>query len=372
MPGLDAIRDMQNATAQSMSRGPDRNAGAAMGKHDFLLLLSAQLRHQDPLDPQSDSDFATSLAQFASLEQMMNMSESLTSMQAFGLVGQYVVATTLISGRLMEIAGVVDSVFMSDGRKFAQIGEYAVPVDDISEVFDGSMFPSPQDLLRASDNLLDRIVEAQISDTVTIEGVVRGVEVRNGRLHALVELPSGQTHLVQVGAIFNIRSTPTPPAPPPPEIPPLDVENTVSDGNGGYIEMDDDGMPIYHWAWDAEEEEWASTAIPPLDVDNTAPDGNGGKVQVDDGGEPIYLWTWNPEDGKWESAPVGAAPPGDDNGDDSNGDSGKVDDDNKDGGDGGASPQGNSLSFSSMGQASSSYNNNGGSFGGGSGFSGVA
>ncbi|MBQ7611618.1 MAG: flagellar hook assembly protein FlgD [Spirochaetaceae bacterium] len=51
-----------------------------LGKNDFLELLIAQLTHQDPTSPVQDTEFIAQMAQFSSLEQMMNMTESLTFM----------------------------------------------------------------------------------------------------------------------------------------------------------------------------------------------------------------------------------------------------------------------------------------------------
>ena len=92
MSTTGVIRDLMNETAWQQARdaqalreesyrdrdGVNRNVGSIMGKNDFLMLLSAQLRHQDPLNPQSDSEFAAQLAQFSALEQMQNMSETLS------------------------------------------------------------------------------------------------------------------------------------------------------------------------------------------------------------------------------------------------------------------------------------------------------
>ena len=49
----------------------------SMGKDDFLKLFVAQLQHQDPLNPKDGSEMASQLAQFNSLEQMMNMNKAL-------------------------------------------------------------------------------------------------------------------------------------------------------------------------------------------------------------------------------------------------------------------------------------------------------
>ncbi|MBM3329494.1 MAG: flagellar hook capping protein [Calditrichaeota bacterium] len=48
-------------------------AGRTTEKEDFLRLLVAQLRHQDPLNPVEGSNFAAQLAQFSSLEELRNI-----------------------------------------------------------------------------------------------------------------------------------------------------------------------------------------------------------------------------------------------------------------------------------------------------------
>ena len=50
-----------------------------MGSLDFLNLLVTQLQNQDPLNPQDSAEFASQLAQFTSLEQMIQMNDSLQS-----------------------------------------------------------------------------------------------------------------------------------------------------------------------------------------------------------------------------------------------------------------------------------------------------
>lgn len=49
-----------------------------LGKTDFLNLLTTELQHQDPTQPQDDSAFAAQLAQFSALEQLQNANQTLT------------------------------------------------------------------------------------------------------------------------------------------------------------------------------------------------------------------------------------------------------------------------------------------------------
>ena len=57
--------------------------GQTLGKTDFLNLLTTQLQHQDPTQPQDDSAFAAQLAQFSSLEQLQNANQTLTDIDGY-------------------------------------------------------------------------------------------------------------------------------------------------------------------------------------------------------------------------------------------------------------------------------------------------
>jgi len=202
-----------------------RKTGGDMGKHDFLMLLSAQLRYQDPLEPMKDSDFAAQLAQFSALEQMENMNQTLAAMsnyQAFGLAGKLVVASAYVDGVLTNIFGTVDAVFTQDGVTYAQIQGLMVPVSAITDVIDNSNALTPAMLIETSNNLIGRSVKAQY-DKKEITGTVTGLFVDDGDLWVRIyDESSGKETAVPIGCIYDIRQSGTAATEEPPEEPPED------------------------------------------------------------------------------------------------------------------------------------------------------
>jgi len=83
-------------------------AGGAMGKDQFVKLLVAQMTHQDPLNPMDSTQMAAQLAQFSSVEQLMNINTQLQSQTtgdaqildaldrnaALGMIGRSVIAAS--------------------------------------------------------------------------------------------------------------------------------------------------------------------------------------------------------------------------------------------------------------------------------------
>ena len=53
-----------------------------LGRDQFLELLVAQLKHQDPLNPMQPDAFAAQLAQFSSVEQLTKLNSAFTALQS--------------------------------------------------------------------------------------------------------------------------------------------------------------------------------------------------------------------------------------------------------------------------------------------------
>jgi len=109
------------------------------GKEEFLTLLVAQMQNQDPLEPLSNEEFVAQLAQFNSLEQMININDSLESelvlqtlSSASNLLGKEVeaVAASADSGEgYKEISGTVQEARLEEGAVVLSLNTEAGPVE---------------------------------------------------------------------------------------------------------------------------------------------------------------------------------------------------------------------------------------------------
>ncbi len=81
-PGETAATPPIGAAEPSGTRGAlPTNKKGAMGKDQFLQMLTAQLKNQDPLNPMDSKDMAAQLAQFSTVEQLIQMNSTLAGQQ---------------------------------------------------------------------------------------------------------------------------------------------------------------------------------------------------------------------------------------------------------------------------------------------------
>ncbi|MCR5509715.1 MAG: hypothetical protein K6F54_01975 [Lachnospiraceae bacterium] len=136
---MSAIAHIENgeivssATQDSLSKA---KAGTA-NKDDFLQLLVAQMKYQDPMEPTENTQWVSQYAQFSQVEELQNMATSMSLQRASGLVGQTVIMNVEDSkGEATEVEGNVDFVSYEGGNAYLSINGELYAMTDLKHVVD--------------------------------------------------------------------------------------------------------------------------------------------------------------------------------------------------------------------------------------------
>ncbi|MFS0869716.1 flagellar hook capping FlgD N-terminal domain-containing protein [Paenibacillus xylanilyticus] len=111
-----------------------------LGKDQFLKILITQLQNQDPMQPMEDKEFIAQMAQFSSVEQLVNISSQLKALnQSLGAVSSmigreisWLSSNKEDNGTLRQ--GIVDSIIVRDGVQYAKVGDDEIELNEIIQV----------------------------------------------------------------------------------------------------------------------------------------------------------------------------------------------------------------------------------------------
>lgn len=78
-PAVNPITSLPDSTP---AKAVNSAAGGLANENTFLKLLVAQLKNQNPLNPQDGTQFVAQLAQFSGLEQSIQMRQDLDAIRA--------------------------------------------------------------------------------------------------------------------------------------------------------------------------------------------------------------------------------------------------------------------------------------------------
>jgi len=111
------VSSIANITSQT-TQALNSTANNDLGKDEFLQLLVAQLRNQDPLEPMEDMQFIAQMAQFSELEQIVNMNESLNNSINVDYVTSQSIANSMVTSLLGKtVTADSDLVYMGEGEE---------------------------------------------------------------------------------------------------------------------------------------------------------------------------------------------------------------------------------------------------------------
>lgn len=112
---MSTVTTAPTATTSTAAAAGLRSTKPALGKDDFLKLLVAQLKNQDPQNPADGTQMAAQLAQFSSVEQLTNINDKLASQGTAqtSLISQ--VAMGAASGNIGKVITAESDLIQLDG-----------------------------------------------------------------------------------------------------------------------------------------------------------------------------------------------------------------------------------------------------------------
>lgn len=123
------------------------SGGSKLGKDAFLQLLVTQMKYQDPLEPQDNSEYIAQLATFSQLEETQNMERTLENNQAASLVGKNVMVktTSATTGEVYYVAGKVEYVAIENNKSYLSIDGKRYSIDQLDTVMDDDYWQAYQE-----------------------------------------------------------------------------------------------------------------------------------------------------------------------------------------------------------------------------------
>ncbi len=185
-------------SATSTNNATSTTKGNIISKDQFMQMLVAQLKNQDPLNPMDGTQFAAQLAQFSTVEQLYNVSESMSNMsssmstmndmQVTGLIGSTVTAegdTTTVNGSTSDLFYNLDGdtlqstikIYNSDGSlvRTLTVGSQGAGANSVAWDSNGLSSGTYTFDVAATDKS-----GASVDVTKMLNGVVTGVNYKSG------------------------------------------------------------------------------------------------------------------------------------------------------------------------------------------------
>ena len=175
----------------------DTKANDELGQTEFLELMTAQLKYQDPLKPMENGDFLGQMAQFGTVSGINELNTTFSTMSSSFQSNQALQASTLVGRKVMVPS---QSAFLNDGEPLRGAVELEQPASRmVVTVKNGAgQLVHRQELGIQQAGMVDFEWNGLDSDGNSLPGgqyqiaaeVYRGTEVAAGKMFTVVDVES--------------------------------------------------------------------------------------------------------------------------------------------------------------------------------------
>ena len=198
---LTSFEQIQSNHEKYADRFSDANA-EIVNSDTFLSLLVAEMTNQDPLEPTSNTEFVSQMAQFTQLSYAQDSSTYAKANYAASLVGKTATASKMDGAQQVTKTGVVESVTKSGKTYIVNIGGESFDISKVTGVQDtvtDNDTGSTDSIVPTGNNLGDMISRASMmigmhatvnatteAGAVVDAGTIDAIQVKNGEIYIVI------------------------------------------------------------------------------------------------------------------------------------------------------------------------------------------
>lgn len=163
----------------------------------FLSLLVAEMTNQDPMEPTSNTEFVTQMAQFTSLTYNKDAAQYSKSNYASSLVGKTVTAQKMDGSELITKTGVVETVMKSGDNYTVKIDGVSFDISKVTSISETGSGSSSTGIL-GGNSLGSLIASASmmIGMSATVNPAVNGGSALDSGLIESIQVKDGQVKVI--------------------------------------------------------------------------------------------------------------------------------------------------------------------------------
>lgn len=174
-----------------------KDATAEMVSSDtFLSLLVAEMTNQDPMEPTSNTEFVTQMAQFTSLQYSKDSATYSMSNYASSLVGKTVTASKMDGSKQVTKTGVVESVMKSGDSYTIKIDGVSFDISKVTAIADTKTDSSTGTTSGSSLGELIAKASMMIGMAATVNPSVEGGSLLDSGIITSIQVKDGQVRVI--------------------------------------------------------------------------------------------------------------------------------------------------------------------------------
>ena len=162
----------------------------------FLSLLVAEMTNQDPMEPTSNTEFVTQMAQFTSLQYSKDAATYSQSNYASSLVGKTVTASKMDGSKQVTKTGVVESVMKSGDSYTIKIDGVSFDISKVTAIADTKTDSSTGTTSGSSLGELIAKASTMIGMSATVNPTVNGGSLLDSGIITSVQVKDGQVRVI--------------------------------------------------------------------------------------------------------------------------------------------------------------------------------